>query len=168
MNAYARQIYDFEQFDDPAPAAVDPAKPQPILITKAASGAPRAVKLTPWHIVFMEKFANLVNLGRDWDGRGSAAVRGDALVFAYSMLQSSMAPGTTPPAIVPLGHGGISLNWSNAAADIEVEVVGPNDVVIYYLDHATGEEREWPSATEFSELSSLLRTAFTPKSDYCV
>jgi len=165
MNALARLKYDYEQADDPAPAAVDSARPGPILITKA-SGAPGVPgKSTAWPLAFLDSITNLVGLGRDWDGRGSAAVRTDAVVFAYSMLQSAMAPATSPPAIVPLGHGGILLSWASELAEVEVEVVRPNDVVIYHRDVRTGEEREWPSATEFSELSSLLRGTFTPKSD---
>jgi len=77
------------------------------------------------------------------------------------MLSEAMAPTTAPPSIVPLGHGGVQLLWSSPSVEIEVEVVQPNEIIIYHFDRAAGTEREWQATTEFSDLADLLRSAFT-------
>ena len=77
------------------------------------------------------------------------------------MLWQVMAPTTAPPSIVPLGHGGVQLLWSNSAAELEVEVTRPQQIVIYHLDRTAGTEREWPTEIEFTALAELLRANFT-------
>jgi hypothetical protein len=114
----------------------------------------------PWIEPTLSKMSTLLGLNRNWDRRGSTAISGDALSFAFSMLCQTMAPTTPPPSIIPLGHGGIQLIWSGQNAEIEVEVERPNEIVIYYRDQVSGEEREWSAATEFSELAKLLRSTF--------
>jgi hypothetical protein len=79
------------------------------------------------------------------------------------MLWQVMAPTTAVPSIVPLGHGGVQLLWSDALAEIEVEVTRPHQIVIYHLDRLTGAEREWPAEIEFSALADLLRGNFTAR-----
>jgi hypothetical protein len=103
----------------------------------------------------------LLALGRDWDRRGSAAVRVDVLAFAYSMLNQVMGPTTVPPSIVPLGHGGVQLLWSSPSMEIEVEIARPNEIIVYQLDRATGTDYEWQATTEFSRLGGLLRSVIT-------
>jgi hypothetical protein len=103
----------------------------------------------------------LLALGRDWDRRGSAAVRRDVLAFAYFMLSQIMAPTTAAPSIIPLGHGGVQLLWASPSIDVEVEVAQPNEIDVYQLDRATGTEDEWQARTEFSRLGDLLRSKFT-------
>lgn len=103
----------------------------------------------------------LLGLGRDWDGRGSAAVRQDVLAFVYFMLNQVMAPTTAAPSIVPLGHGGVQLLWTNPSIEVEVEVSQPNEITVYKFERATGAEEEWQVTTELSGLGALLRSGFT-------
>lgn len=77
------------------------------------------------------------------------------------MLWRAMGYETPAPSIVPLGNGGIQLLWSNDTTEIEVEVIRPNEIMIYYLDRQTGADREWPAETEFSALAELLRARFS-------
>jgi len=100
-------------------------------------------------------------LGRNWDGRGSAAVRRDVLSFALQMLWQTMLPNTAAPSLIPLGNGGVQLIWSNELAELAVEVIQPNDIYVYYIDRLTGSEREWQSGTEFSELAIVLKAKFS-------
>ena len=97
----------------------------------------------------------------NWDRRGSAEVSIDALRFALNIL-SQVMPATAPaPSIVPLGHGGVQLLWHNAIADLEVEVVRPNEVVAYFLDRRTGREEETALTTDFSDITNFLWSNFT-------
>jgi hypothetical protein len=102
----------------------------------------------------------LASLGDNWDGRGSAEVRVDALNFAFSVLAQIMPPTAPAPAIVPLGHGGVQLLWHNQAHDLEVEIVGPNEIISYHLDRVTGVEDERQLTTELSPLTENLWSKF--------
>jgi hypothetical protein len=113
-----------------------------------------------WIAATRQRVMDLIQLEENWDSRGSAEVKHDALEFAWSLLSQSMPPTASAPAIVPLGHGGVQLLWHNSIGDLEIEVVRPNDVVVYYLDKTDGEEREFPLTTDFGEISKILWSSF--------
>jgi len=119
------------------------------------------VSMPAWLDQVGKGIGKICELGRNWDGRGSAAVRRDVLSFALQMLWQTMLPNTAAPSLVPLGNGGVQLLWSNELAELTVEVIQPNDIYIYCIDRTTELETEWQSATEFSELASLLKSKFS-------
>jgi hypothetical protein len=157
----AQALDQWSWSDSIAAQTIDAALRAPMAVSTSMLGRTDVGFVPEWVNVFQQRIAELHGLRRDWDGRGSAAVRPDALFFAYSVLGQSMAPATVAPSVIPLGHGGVQMVWSSADADVEVEVVQPNEVIIYHLDKASGTEREWHAATEFSDLSTLLRAVFT-------
>jgi hypothetical protein len=133
---------------DPVPAA------RPLVSPQSTASRPQ------WFEPTLRRIVELLELGPNWDGRGSAAVNRDALSFALHMLWQTMGYATAAPSMVPLGNGGVQLLWSNASAEIEVEVIRPNEIMIYYLNRQAGADREWRAETEFSELADLLRAHF--------
>lgn len=140
-----------------AESVADPVQVQdPVVSPPTSATEPR------WLGEVENRAEELGKLGRNWDGRGSAAVSRDSLEFARSILAEVMAPTTIAPSIIPLGHGGIQLEWVSRDVEIEVEIVKPYDVVIYHLDRPRGVEREWTAEAEFSELARILRASFTP------
>ena len=143
-------------------AAFDEAVTESVSVVRPTVSPASTASSPRWLDPTLERMLQISHLGLDWDGRGSAPVRRDALAFALDILGRAMAPSTTSPSIIPLGHGGVQLVWSNDAAELEVEVVQPNEIVIYYLDRRTGGEQEWDATTEFSSLATLLRSEFTP------
>lgn len=134
---------------------------EPVTVVRPAVSPPSTASPPQWLEPTLRRMQELLALGRDWDRRGSAAVRVDVLAFAYSMLSEVTGPTTAPPSIVPLGHGGVQLLWSDPLTEIEVEIVRPNAIIVYQLDRATGAEYEWQATTEFSRLGGLLRSAVT-------
>lgn len=147
---------------------------------RARSGLPRLSRLAPsvteaiqvqspivsppstlteprWLDAVEHRIAELSGLNHNWDGRGSAAVSTDALAFMRSMLGSALSPTMSAPAIVPLGHGGVQLEWIGRMSDIEVEVVKPYDIRIYRLNRETGEDNETHAVADFSALAGILR-----------
>jgi hypothetical protein len=102
----------------------------------------------------------IAKLKRDWDRRGSTEVSSDALAFAWSILNQIMPPKASPPSIVPLGNGGVQLLWHNQKSDLEVEIVRPNEVVLYHLDKGSGQEEEKPLTTDFSSITGILWSRF--------
>ena len=108
-----------------------------------------------WSVI-KSRFDEIRRLTFDWDHRGSATVPSGTLAFAQQMLTSVMPPKAAAPAIVPLGQGGIQMVWRSTLGELEVEVVKPNQVMIFYLDNATGAEHEWEESTDFRRLSDVL------------
>lgn len=109
-----------------------------------------------WQSAVDNRLFELSGLARDWDGRGSAAVRGDALAFARQLLHQVMHPEASAPAIVPLGHGGVQISWESPRGEIDVEVYAPNRASIYALDAATQTDEEWDASADFSRLATRL------------
>jgi hypothetical protein len=136
-----------------------PARPDPIEAPEPQVSPPTTIGQPTWLFPVLESMSELLRLGDNWDARGSVAVRSDALSFAFAMLARVMPPSAPAPAIVPLGHGGVQLIWHGANGELEVEVVRPNEVVIYHLER-TGVEREWPATMDFSDLQSILWSDF--------
>jgi hypothetical protein len=141
--------------------ALDPVATRPVTVNRPVFGVACTRTEPQWVEPVRQRMSELATLTSNWDGRYSSAVRHDALSFAYSVLAQSMLPRTISPSIIPLGHGGVQLVWSNPTTEVEVEVIRPNDVVLYHHDLQSGDEDEWRTETEFSKLASLLKTTFT-------
>lgn len=115
----------------------------------------------PWQSTVVTRMLQLLTLKNNWDGRRSAAVRLEVLTFSLEMLSGIMMSNTIPPSIIPLGHGGIQLIWSNDQYELEVEVAAPPEVLIYFNNKGEGIEREFRAGTDYSELAELLKVMFT-------
>jgi hypothetical protein len=114
-----------------------------------------------WLQPTLDRFLELAELQEDWDQRGSAQVRLDVLSFALrSVLPKILPPTAPPPAVIPLGHGGIQLVWNAKSAEVEVEVIAPYSVIAYHFDKASGEEHEEALTNEFSHLADLMWSTF--------
>jgi len=106
------------------------------------------------------RFLDLIKLHANWDNRGSAAPNVYALQFAWSFLNQIMKPSTPAPGIIPLGHGGVQLIWSNKNYELEVEVLGPNNLIVYFFDKTSGREAEFSLTNDFSPVIKILWSEF--------
>jgi hypothetical protein len=113
-----------------------------------------------WYGEAIASIRHLVGLERNWDRRGSAAIKLEILAFSLFLLQEVMPPDSPAPGIVPLGHGGVLLLWHSDAAELEVEITGPNRTEINFTDRKTGQEEEWSLSSDLSSLSALIRGYF--------
>jgi hypothetical protein len=141
---------------------------QPVVTSPVRISAPQVSVSTTssdpvWLQPTLDQFAQIAELGNDWDRRGSAEVRHDVLSFALRNVLTTLPPTAPAPAVIPLGHGGIQLVWNTDCAEIEVEVIAPNDIIAYHFDKASGEEFEEPLTNNLSSLSNLLWSTFTVK-----
>jgi hypothetical protein len=141
-------------------ALFSPAVTEPVRIQRPLVSSPTTVVEPEWLAITIERVAALWNMPKNWDERGSAAVRSDVLMFAMSVLEQVMPPGAPAPSIVPLGHGGVQLLWSAPAGELELEIRQPNEVLAYLLDRRTGNESEWALTTELSNLANILWSWF--------
>jgi hypothetical protein len=132
----------------------------PVRLQTPQVSTPSTATIPRWFNPTLMRLVELLDLIDNWDQRGSAAVRPDAASFALTVLYQVMPPTAPAPAIVPLGHGGLQLLWSNAMSDLEVEILRPNEVISYHLDKGSGAEDERQLTTEFSPITDVLWSRF--------
>ena len=161
MNYALQSLADLDDWSGSRPASGFHGHLSPPVVRVRPSVSPLTSESEPvWRNATDSRLFELRALGHNWDGRGSAAIRPDTLSFALTLLSRVMGPATPSPSIVPLGHGGVQLIWTSPRAELEVELVEPNKVIIYHYNKENDEEREWETETELSQLSRLLRSDF--------
>ena len=167
MNAQARRIYAERQWSRPqwppflvSASELSPAVSDPVGYQRAEVSVPSTATVPNWVAPTIARISELAALERNWDRRRSAEVSRDALVFALVVLGQVMSETALPPSIVPLGRGTLQLLWHNDAAELEVEVIRPNEIVAYFLDKKTGHEEEIPLTSDFSAVTNFLSAHF--------
>lgn len=153
QNQWNNLANDFGRFSE--------ARTRPLRIPAPEISEPTTTSFPLWLLPTIDCFVELAELEEDWDRRGSAQVRRDVLSFALrSVLPKILPPTAPPPAVIPLGHGGIQLVWNTRTAEIEIEVIAPFSVIAYHFDKTTGQEREDQLTLDFSSLAILMWSAF--------
>jgi hypothetical protein len=96
------------------------------------------------------------SLPENWDLYGGKTVGSDVVVESLSILGQIMDAASPAPSVVPLGDGGLQLEWHRNQQDLEI--VFPSDDVpqFYYRDRRAGIEQDG-LASDFSNLARLLR-----------
>jgi hypothetical protein len=135
-----------------------PAVARPVIISRPQLSAPTTVvHSSRWARPTIDRLSALASLRDNWDQRGSIAPRGDVLSFAWTILDQIMPYDGKVPVIVPLGNGGIQLEWSTGHAELDVEVTRPFDVSAVFYN----EENETEVETEtLDQLTQLVRQHF--------
>lgn len=81
-----------------------------------------------WRPQVLCRLEELVRLEPGWDGYTGLPVSFENATFTLQMLDLICGAETPAPQIVPGSSGDIQIEWHNAAGDIELNVLGPNDV----------------------------------------
>ncbi len=158
MNAILRYLPG-SQADTPlslfSDARVDDVTVQSAEISPATTGG-----RLDWAELVAQRVVQLAKLRPNWDGRNSASISPETLAFVLTLLAQTMPPIARAPGMIPLGDGDVQLVWQSDNAELEVEVARPNDVHVYFLDRASGTEREFHVSVQLKELSELLWNMF--------
>jgi len=112
-------------------------------IARPEVSAPTVDRQAPWMKPTRDKLGQLAKLRDDnWDGRRSAAVRIDVLKFAWTILSQIMPYDGVAPGIIPLGHGGIQLEWTAPDKELELEITRPHEItgVLFNIQNNTEQE----------------------------
>jgi hypothetical protein len=162
-----RRVYDDRQWPVPqwpvsfgVASQFSPAVSEPVSYQRAQVSVPSTATQPQWTKPTAARLNELAALKSNWDQRGSAEVSGDAINFAANILNQVMSETALSPSIVPLGSGALQLLWNSDAADLEVEVIRPNEVVAYFLDKTTGHEEETLLTSDFSAITHFLSLHF--------
>jgi hypothetical protein len=119
----------------------------------------------PWLPVVLTRLEELRSLAFGWDSPTSLPVREDMVQRALAFLWQVMQEITPPPSIVPLGSGGLQIEWHRAGWNVEIEFDDDTTTPIYVHELATDEEQEAPNAPvlfEELELSYRLAAGYDP------
>ena len=134
---------------------------RPVQVPRAQLSAPSLANRSKWVRATIDRLLALVPLKDNWDRRGSAAVRGDVLSFAWTILAQVMPADGQAPVIVPLGNGGIQIEWTAHEVELEMEITRPFQISAFLYNRANDEELEVPVGTEnLDSLAELLRQHF--------
>jgi hypothetical protein len=98
---------------------------KPIAVARPQLSSPSVVHRSKWAKPTVDRLMALAPLRDNWDQRGSAGVRADVLSFAWQLLAQILPEDGMPPIIIPLGNGGIQLEWSSENAELEIEISRP-------------------------------------------
>lgn len=132
----------------------------PVVVPVARVSPPITTRSAAWLEPIRAQFSELLALPANWDGRGSAAIKQDTLMFAVMFLFQTLPANAQVPGIIPLGNGGIQLIWHGRRGELEIEIVGPFQVEVFFQDE-NGTESAWRVSNDFASIGDLLRERFT-------
>ena len=132
-----------------------------VIVARPQLSSPTVVHRSKWAKPTIDRLVALAPLQQNWDQRGSAAVREDVLTFAWNVLAQIMPHDGKPPVIVPIGNGGIQLEWSSDTVDLEMEITRPFEMSALLFENRDGDEIETVIPTEtWDRLSGVVREHF--------
>lgn len=99
-----------------------------------------AAALPAWIEPTIEAFAKIQNLQDNWDSYGGKAVNPDTLQQSLAVLAQIMRTNSPAPSIVPLGDGGIQVEWHRKQQDLEIVFAVDERPQYYYTNQASNAE----------------------------
>jgi hypothetical protein len=115
----------------------------------------KAAESPAWLGSSIGRLRELLALPRNWDSYGAEPVRVEAAQSMLDVLGATMKPDSPAPTIVPSSHGHLQAEWHTNGIDLEVEVVTPVEIHVFYRDaHRTWEK---PLSSDLSELAAAVR-----------
>jgi hypothetical protein len=95
-------------------------------------------------------------LPENWDSYGGRKTNRDLIIQSLSVLELIMEVATPAPSVVPLGDGGLQLEWHRKQQDLEIAFPADDTPQYYYQNRASGVEQEG-FASDVLNLAQLLR-----------
>ncbi len=81
-----------------------------------------------WVSPCLTKLAEFERLQQNWDGYNSPPIGLGALSNARRFLTTLQIQGLPAPAVVPVGGGGVGLNWVSGAKEVELTLLPDGSV----------------------------------------
>lgn len=143
--AFQNDIRGYEPTADPI-SSISP--PQ----TWVRVGVPRS----EWIIDLQERFDEITSLARGWDGYDGRSVTFTTAQFAAHLIERLFIAGVPSPYLVPGSDGTVQIEWHRNQYDIEIDVLGPYEVVAFRRDQRTGKEEELELQMDFTALAEWI------------
>lgn len=149
-NVYQDEVVNFFQVDEPISSL-------PVRQTKVRVPNPRSTWVKELESEkYINNFNKLTSLRKGWDGYRGVPVSYICAQFAANMIESLYIKGLPAPQLVPMSDGTLRLEWHMNQYDLEIEVLGPYEVVACRTDLMTDEEQEIEVQTDFTELAQWV------------
>jgi hypothetical protein len=117
----------------------------------------RTSQPTPaWVEPTMSAFIGVQMLPDNWDSYGGRKINRDIISQSLSVLALIMEATSPPPSVVPMGNGGLQLEWHRKQQDLEIVFPSDEAPQFFYQDRTTGGQQEG-STNNITTLVQLLR-----------
>jgi hypothetical protein len=108
-----------------------------------------------WVEPTVSAFIGIQTLPENWNSYGGKRINRDLISQSLSTLELIMGPASPAPSVVPLGDGGLQLEWHRNQQDLEIVFPADDLPHFYYGDKRVGTEQEG-SASDVSSLAQFL------------
>jgi hypothetical protein len=95
-------------------------------------------------------------LPENWDSYGGKKTNLDLISRSLSVLGCIMEAASPAPSVVPLGDGGLQLEWHRKQQDLEITFAADDAPQFFYRNRAIGVEQDG-YADDVIKLTQLLR-----------
>lgn len=112
--------------------------------------------LPAWVEPTLSAFVTVMSLKANWDSYGGKRTNEEVIKGALSVLTQIMDLNSPVPSIVPLGDGGVQLEWHRKQQDLEITFQADAAPTFYYQSCTTATEEEG-FAADVSTLAKLFR-----------
>ncbi len=111
-----------------------------------------------WRDAVVSRLNELVSLKRGWDGYMAEPVTFENANFALRMLEASCGVEAPVPQIVPGVAGDLQVEWHIGHTDVELDILGPNDVHAWICGEHTGPDgQEVKLTNDFTIVAKWIR-----------
>jgi hypothetical protein len=112
-------------------------------------------ELPGWVEPTISAISSIQLLGENWDSYGGKKTSDDLIKLALSILTQIMPVNAPVPSVVPLGDGGLQLEWHRKQQDLEIVFPADTTPTFYYCKKNSGVETEG-FATDFLKLATFV------------
>ncbi len=102
------------------------------------------------------RFDEITSLPKGWDGYDGRPVTFNTAQFAANLIEQLFIDGVPSPNLVPGSDGTVQIEWHRNQYDIEIDVLGPYEVVAFRRDQRTGNEEELELQMDFTALARWI------------
>lgn len=139
------------------------AKPKELVYSVSTEGGSYRIRLTistdqppAWVNPTFTSIIGIHRLPDNWDSYGGKRIKSDLVSQSLSFLGLIMNTDSPAPSVVPLGDGGLQLEWHRKQQDLEITFAADNNPQFFYQNRITGVE-QIGFANDVTNLTQLLR-----------
>ena len=111
----------------------------------------------PWSQPLASKLQELATLPEGWDGYNGKPVCPAIVRCAAQLVDQLYVPGLIKPHLVPGGDDTLQLEWHVNQFDLEIDILGPRQLVAYLYDLDGGKEEEMEMEPSNRALAGWVR-----------
>ncbi len=105
-----------------------------------------------WVKELKSRFDELTSLKHGWDGYNGLPVSFTCADFAAAILERLCISDVPAPSLVPGSDGTLQIEWHRNQFDVEIDVLGANNVVASRYNYMTEIEESIELQSDFSEI----------------